>query len=105
MNDEHDLGAGAIAGKLAQQMIELGLTWSEAVALLGLAAKTIVLAAAAASGEDPHRFVEKGRRQLLGAFEREVRVVVKSRAPAGNDDDPSNPLLATARRRANSKLH
>ncbi|MBN3812814.1 hypothetical protein [Paraburkholderia sp. Ac-20347] len=105
MDDEQEFNAGALAGRLAQQMIELGLTWSEAVAMLGLAAKAIAQAAASAGGEEAHRFVEKGRRQLLGAFDREVRVIVKDRAPAGNDDDPSNPLLATAHRRGNSKLH
>ncbi|MEK6290927.1 MAG: hypothetical protein V4793_05975 [Paraburkholderia tropica] len=73
---------GALDGRLVQQMIELKLTWSEAVAILGLAAKTIAQAAASAGGGDANRFVEKGCRQLLGAFDCEVRVTVKDRAPA-----------------------
>ncbi|MFP3707876.1 hypothetical protein SB783_28040 [Paraburkholderia sp. SIMBA_009] len=106
MDDEKKWNPGALAGRLAQQMIELELTWSEAVAILGLAAKTIAQAAASAGRGDTNRFVEKGRRQLLGAFDCEVRVTVKDRAPARNDEDPGNPSLATARRRGgNSKLH
>ncbi|WP_430231448.1 hypothetical protein [Paraburkholderia tropica] len=105
MNDQNRMNAGAIAGELAQQMIELGLSWSDAIGIFGLAAKAIAQAAAAADEGEPGKFVVKGRRQLLDAFDREVRVVIAPPDSAGNDEVQSNPLLATARRRGQTKLH
>lgn len=101
---DSDLDAGVVAGRLAQQLIELGLTWSEAVAVLGLAAKAVAQAAATASGEDPRRYAEKGRRQLIGAFDHEVRVVVAAPDSEREEPDHGNPLLKAASRRIR-KLH
>ncbi|WP_321867344.1 hypothetical protein [Paraburkholderia tropica] len=105
MNDENRMKPGVIAGELAQQLIELGLSWNDAIGVFGLAAKAIAQAAAAADDGEPEKFVVKGRRHLLDAFDREVRVVITPLDPAGNDEVRSNSLLATARRRAQTKLH
>lgn len=35
MNDKNRMNAGAIAGELAQQMIERGLSWSDAIGISG----------------------------------------------------------------------
>lgn len=86
MNDETCMKAGAIAGELAQRMIELGLSWSDAIGVFGLAAKAIAQAAVAADDGEPEKFVVKGRRQLLDAFDREVRVVITPPDSAGNDE-------------------
>lgn len=48
-----------------------------------LAAKAVAQAAAAASGENPHRYVEKERPELIGALDHEVRVVVTAADSSG----------------------
>ncbi|MEI7297393.1 hypothetical protein [Paraburkholderia tropica] len=106
MDDETGEEVAAIAGKLLQQAIELGLAWDEAVAAFGLAAKAAALAAANAGADPGGDCVSIARQQLMAAFELDVRVIVATnlpdRAEAEADD---NPLLATALRRHGSKLH
>jgi hypothetical protein len=106
MKDDLGVKAGTIAGRLAQQMIDLGLTWSEAVVILGLAAKAIAQAAAATADEgEPGRFIDKGRSQLLGAFDHEVRLVIKAPDTRRNDEVQSDPQLEITRSSKAIKLH
>jgi hypothetical protein len=94
---------GHVAGKLVQQVMESGLTWDEAVAAFGLAAKASAEAAASAgNGED---CVEFARRRLEEAFAQDVRVVIsEAGSKARSAEIEENPLLATARRRQAGKL-
>ncbi|QBR04147.1 hypothetical protein [Paraburkholderia pallida] len=104
MDDELTTKIGLVAGKLVQQVMECGLTWDEAVAAFGLAAKASAEAAASAgNGED---CIELARRRLEEAFAQEVRVTISE---AGSETTSAevedNPLLATAHRRHAAKLH
>lgn len=51
------------------------------------------------------KFVANGRRELLDAFDHEVRVVIAPLSAEEIEDVQSNILLATARRRRQTKLH
>jgi hypothetical protein len=108
MDDETGEKIGSVAGRLVQQIIELGLTWEEAVAAFGLAARATAQAAASAGagaqpGED---CVAIARQQLIEAFEFNVRVIVTTEHPESAEEEADdNPLLATARRRHGSRLH
>ncbi|WP_028219447.1 hypothetical protein [Paraburkholderia oxyphila] len=104
MEDELTTKIGFAAGKLVQQAMELGLTWDEAVAAFGLAAKASAEAAAhAGNGED---CIEFARRRLEEAFAQEVRVIIsEAGTEASNAEVEDNPLLATAHRRHAAKFH
>ncbi|HKR39386.1 MAG TPA: hypothetical protein VJU59_06805 [Paraburkholderia sp.] len=104
MDDEIMTKIGLVAGKLVQQVMEFDLTWDEAVAPFGLAAKASAKAAASAGdGED---CVEFARWQLEEAFAQDVRVIISEvRSKASSAEVEDNPLLATARRRQAAKLH
>ncbi|MFP3802008.1 hypothetical protein [Paraburkholderia sp. SIMBA_027] len=105
MDDETGEEVAAIAGKLLQQVIELGLAWDEAVAAFGLVA-TAALAAANAGADLGGDCVSIARQQLMAAFEFDVRVIVATNLPDRAEAEAGdNPLLATALRRHGSKLH
>ncbi|HTR07210.1 MAG TPA: hypothetical protein VMJ11_11250, partial [Paraburkholderia sp.] len=74
MDNELMTKLGLVAGKLAQQVMELGLTWDEAVGAFGLAAKAS--AEAAASAGDREDCVEFARRKLEEAFAQDVRAII-----------------------------
>jgi hypothetical protein len=106
MDDETGEKIGAVAGRLVQQIIELGLTWDEAVTAFGLAARATAQAAASAGADPGEDWVSIARQRLTEAFEFDVRVFVTGNQPDGaEDEEGDNPLLATALRRAGSKLH
>lgn len=97
---------GAVAGTLVQQVMELGLTWDEAVAAFRLAAKAAAQAAVSAGEHTNEDCVAIAREGLNEAFVQEVRVVVAISSPANvNGDTENNPLLAIAHRRHAGKLH
>ena len=104
MDDELSTRIGLVAGKLVQQAMACGLTWDEAVAAFGLAAKTSATAAVSAgNGED---CIEFARRRLEEAFAQDVRVIIaEAGSKAGSAEVEDNPLLATAHRRHPGKLH
>ncbi|WP_028218874.1 hypothetical protein [Paraburkholderia oxyphila] len=104
MDDELATKIGLVAGKLVQQVMECGLTWDEAVAAFGLAAKASAGAAASAgNGED---CIDLAWRRLEEAFEQDVRVVIsEAGSKARGVEAEANPLLATARRRHATRLH
>jgi hypothetical protein len=106
MDDERWTKIGLVAGKLVQQVMENGLSWDEAVAAFGLAAKASAQAAASAADGSDDDCVEFARRRLEEAFNQDVRVIVTetgSAEPSAEVED--NPLLATARRRQTGRLH
>jgi hypothetical protein len=106
MDDETGEKIGSVAGRLVQQIIELGLTWEEAVAAFGLAARATAQAAAGAGAEPGEDCVAIARRQLIEAFEFNVRVIVTTEHPESvGEEADDNPLLATALRRHGSRLH
>lgn len=106
MDDETGEKIGAVAGKLVQQIIELGLTWEEAVAAFGLAARATAQAAGSAGADPGEDCVAIARQQLMEAFEFNVRVIVTTNQSDGaGEEADDNPLLATALRRHGSKLH
>ncbi len=106
MDDETGEKIGAVAGRLVQQIIELGLTWDEAVTAFGLAARATAQAAASAGADPGEDCVAIARQQLMEAFGFNVRVIVTTNQPDGaNNEENDNPLLATALRRHGSKLH
>lgn len=104
MDDELATEIGLVAGKLVQQAMECGLTWDEAVAAFGLAAKASAGApVSAGNGED---CIEFARRRLEEAFAHDVRVVIsEAGARASSAEVEGNALLATARRRHAVRLH
>ncbi|PVX85680.1 hypothetical protein [Paraburkholderia unamae] len=106
MDDERKARIGAIAGKLVQEVMLTGLTWDEAVAALGLAAKETAQAAASAGHAPASECLALARRCFEDAFAQEVHVVIADGSAQRRDaDSDENPLLATARRRQTSKLH
>ncbi|WP_321844994.1 hypothetical protein [Paraburkholderia bannensis] len=106
MDDETGEKIGAVAGRLVQQIIELGLTWDEAVTAFGLAARATAQAAASAGADPGEDCVAIARQQLMEAYEFNVRVIVTTNQPDGaENEEDDNPLLATALRRHGSKLH
>lgn len=99
MDDETGEKIGSVAGRLVQQIIELGLTWEEAVAAFGLAARATAQAAASAGAEAGEDCVSIARQQLIEAFEFDVRVIVTTEHPESAEEAADdNPLLATAPR-------
>ncbi|WP_322047325.1 hypothetical protein [Paraburkholderia sp. J67] len=106
MDDEAGEKIGSVAGKLVQTIMELGLTWNEAVAAFGLAARATAQTAASAQKSPGEDYVSIARQQLIEAFEVDVRVIVTT-SPSDDvgEEADDNPLLATALRRHGSKLH
>jgi hypothetical protein len=97
MDDETGEKIGSVAGQLVQQIIELGLTWDEAVAAFGLAARATAQAAASAGADPGEDCVSIARQRLIEAFEFNVRVIVTTNPPDGGEEEADdNPLLATA---------
>jgi hypothetical protein len=106
MDDELSAKIGVIAGNLVQEVMASGLTWGDAVAALGLAAKAIAKAAASAGDAPADECVARARSYFEDAFAQDVHVVIADGdAPKGDAEADENPLLATARRRHMSKLH
>ena len=104
MDEELATKIALVAGKLVQQVMESGLTWDEAVAAFGLAAKASAEAAASAGHGDD--CVELARQRLEEAFAQHVRVIISEAGPKANRAEvEDNPLLATARRRHTTRLH
>jgi len=106
MDSETRARIGSAAGWFVQQAMELGLTWDEAVAAFGLAAKAAAHAAASTGDNANEDCVAIGRQRLEEAFESDVRVVMSIADPEhGSEDTQDNPLLAIAQRRNAGRLH
>jgi Na+/alanine symporter len=106
MDNETREKIGSAAGQFVQQAMELGLTWDEAVAAFGLAAKAAAHAAASTSDDTNENCVAIARQRLDDAFATDVRVVVTiADSEHVGDDVQDNPLLATAHRRHGGRLH
>jgi hypothetical protein len=106
MDDELSAKIGVIAGNLVQEVMASGLTWDDAVAALGLAAKATAQAAASAGHAPAAECIALARRRFEDAFAQDVRVTLADDVTSGRDAEiEENPLLATARRRHMSKLH
>ena len=100
----------AIAGELVERFIEeataSGLTWDEAVAVFGLAARASAQAATAAGDGTEADCVAHARKRFEEAFAQQVRVVVADTSMASLDAaGGDNALLATAHRRPVHKHH
>lgn len=106
MDDELWTKIGLVAGKLVQQVMENGLSWDEAVAAFGLAAKASAESAASAADDGDDDCVEFARRRLEEAFSQDVRVIVTEASSTERSAEvEDNPLLATARRRQTARFH
>lgn len=106
MDGENNTNIGAVVSQLLLQMIELGLTWEQAVAVFGIAAKALAQAAASANGKEVTDYEDIARQGLLEAFDHEVNVVVTNAGSEQNENErEGNALLAIARRRNNRKYH
>ncbi|WP_322095518.1 hypothetical protein [Paraburkholderia bannensis] len=106
MEDEIRDRIGPVAGQLVRQMLELGLSWEEAVCAFGLAARASAQLAASAGGLDADGCMAMARERFDDAFAQDVRVVVTTVDVNENaSGEDSNPLLVTARRRRSGKLH
>ena len=106
MDEELRKKIGTLAGKLVQEVMEAGLTWDEAVAVFGLAAKATAQTAARMGAGTPAHCVTMARVRLEDAFGQDVRVVVtESGAQERHVDPAGNALLATAHRRHAAKIH
>ncbi|MEX3917941.1 hypothetical protein AB4Y43_17115 [Paraburkholderia sp. BR10872] len=92
--------AGELVERFIDEAISSGLTWDEAVAVFGLAAKASAQAAAAA-GEGPEAdCVAHARKRFEEAFAQPLHVVVAATPATSVDAAASdNALLATAHRR------
>lgn len=98
--------ASELVERFVMEAIESGLTWDEAVAVFGLAAKASAVSAAEAGDGTLDDCVAHAHARLQEAFAQEVHVAVV--APAMESLDAANvenALLATARRRQTNKLH
>lgn len=83
-----------------------GLTWDEAVAVFGLAAKATAQAAARMGAGTPARCVTLAHVRFEDAFSQDVRVVVSvSGAPQRHEDSADHSLPATAHRRHAANVH
>lgn len=104
MNDEQRTRIGTVAGKLVQEIMTTGLTWDEAVAVFGLAAKATAQAAARMGAGTPVQCVTLARVRFEDAFAQDVRVVVAvTGAPPGEDSaDTSHAASAHGRHAANA---
>lgn len=106
MDDELRAKIGFVAGKLVQEVMTTGLTWDEAVAAFGLAAKAAAQAAATAGDRNVDECVAFALRRLEEAFAQDVRVVVADPdVKEHKAETAENPLLATARRRQAARFH
>jgi len=106
MNNDQRARIGSVAGKLVQEIMTTGLTWDEAVAVFGLAAKATAQAAAHMGAGTPAQCVTLARVRFEDAFSQDVRVVVSvSGAPRRQDDSEDHPLPATAHGRHAANVH
>lgn len=98
--------AGELVERFIEEAISSGLTWDEAVAVFGLAAKASAQAAAAAGEGTEVECVAHARERFQEAFAQDVQVVVADSSCAALDENTGdNALLATARRRQAHKYH
>lgn len=98
--------AAGLVERFVGEAISAGLTWDEAVAVFGLAAKASVQAAAAAGEGSEGDCLTHARNLLEEALAQDVRVVVAHDPTALHDAAVGdNALLATARRRQAIKHH
>ena len=105
MNDEQRTRIGAVAGKLVQEIMTTGLTWDEAVAVFGLAAKATAQAAARMGAGTPVQCVTLARVRCEDAFAQDVRVVVSVSGAPQRDDRADSSLSATAQRSPAASVH
>ncbi|MBB2926761.1 hypothetical protein [Paraburkholderia silvatlantica] len=106
MNEERRAKIEAVAGRFIQEVMTTGLTWDEAVAVFGLAAKATAQTAVRLGAGTPADCLTVARIRFEDAFAQDVRVVVtESAAQARHVAHSDNPLLATAHRRHTAKLH
>lgn len=98
--------ASELVERFIEQAIDAGLTWDEAVAVFGLAAKASAQAAAAAGEDTEPDCVAHARRRLEEAFGLEIHVLVADTAAASLESATGeSALLATSRRRHMHKHH
>ncbi|MCP3727948.1 hypothetical protein M3I53_33380 [Paraburkholderia sp. CNPSo 3272] len=106
MNQKRRAKIEAVAGRLIQEVMTTGLTWDEAVAVFGLAAKATAQTAVRLGAGTPADCLTVARIRFEDAFAQDVRVVVtESGAQERRVDHADNALLATAPRRQTAKLH
>jgi hypothetical protein len=98
--------AGELVERFIEEAISSGLTWDEAVAVFGLAAKASAQAAAAAGEGAEADCLAHARKRFEEAFAQQIHVVVADTSAVSPDAEAGdNALLATARRRAVHKHH
>jgi hypothetical protein len=98
--------AEELVERIIEEAISSGLTWDEAVAVFGLAAKASAQAAAAAGEGTQADCVAYARKRFEEAFAQEMRVVVDDRSAAAPDPTVGDDaLLASIRRRQGLKPH
>ncbi|WP_321924252.1 hypothetical protein [Paraburkholderia guartelaensis] len=96
----------AVAGRLIQEVMTTGLTWDEAVAVFGLAAKATAQTAVRLGAGTRADCLTVARIRFEDAFAQDVRVVVtESGAQERHLDHTDDRRLATANRRNTAKLH
>jgi hypothetical protein len=106
MNEKQSAKIVAVAGKLVQEVMTMGLTWDEAVAVFGLAAKATAQAAARMGAGTPAQCATLARVRFEDAFAQDVRVVVRESGTQDRHlDAEDNPLPATVHRCAATKIH
>ena len=105
MNDEQRTRIGTVAGKLVQEIMTTGLTWDEAVAVFGLAAKATAQAAARMGAGTPVQCVTLARVRFEDAFAQDVRVVVAVTGAPPRDDSADNSLPPDAHRRTAANVN
>jgi hypothetical protein len=93
----------AVVGRLIQEVMTTGLTWDEAVAVFGLAAKATAQTAVHLGAGTPADCLTVARIRFEDAFAQDVRVVVTESDAQERHAD--NALLATVQRRQTAKLH
>jgi hypothetical protein len=93
--------AAELVERFIEEAILAGLTWDEAVAVFGLAAKASAQAAAAAGDGAEEDCIEHARKRFEEAFAQDMRVVVVGGAAGSLDAvGGDNALLATVRSQA-----
>ncbi|MEX3952724.1 hypothetical protein AB4Y40_33835 [Paraburkholderia sp. EG287B] len=99
MDDELKARIGVIAGKLVQEVMASGLTWDEAAAALGLAAKAVAQAAAGAGqGPASECVALASTTHSRRMSESSLRMARRQRATQGSTRIRSLRLPAVARR-------
>jgi hypothetical protein len=98
--------ASELVERFIEEAITTGLTWDEAVAVFGLAAKASAQAAAAAGEGTETECLAHARQRFEEVFAQQVHVVVADASVSSLDAAAGdNALLTTANRRPVHKHH